>query len=95
MTHTPGPWRPHFYERNKRTKSGNWIFTAPDMRYPTGDIVVYFGNSNTGKANARLAASAPDLLAAAEYVVQFLSEEYPQLTLKKRLQEAIAKATRD
>lgn len=33
-----------------------------------------------------------DLLAACEYVVQFLGDDYPQLTLKKRLQSVIAKA---
>lgn len=40
-----------------------------------------------------LTAAAPELLEAAEYCVSFLSaQHYPELTLRKRLQAAIAKA---
>lgn len=58
--HTPGPWRTHFIETNKRLHLGYWAFSCADGP-------VYFKDcreeTRVPAANAALIASAPDLLA--------------------------------
>ena len=52
--HTPGPW-----------KAGSRSVTAPETEDRLGlDVRLYGGNSGDHRANARLIAAAPDLLAA-------------------------------
>lgn len=52
--HTPGPW-----------KAGTKSVTAPETEDRLAmDVRLYGGNSDDHRANARLIAAAPDLLAA-------------------------------
>lgn len=62
-THTPGPWR--------IGDAGNTIFGAPNGT-PSPDTIAYqIGEAKGAKrANARLIAAAPELLAACRAVVK-------------------------
>lgn len=89
--HTPGPWKgyrdPHDVEAGAHNPD---IYVSADN---WGDIATIGGGPlETREANARLIAAAPDLLAAAEYCVQFCDADISQ-TLRKRLRAAIEKAT--
>ena len=55
--------------------------------------MLYVPNDGKPDATTRLLRGAPALLAACEYVHGLLGDEYPDLTLKKRLASAIAGAT--
>ena len=105
-THTPGPWsvfepKSPFvcYEGGDSpatiVSGGVHIATMPGVRTR--------GLSETARANARLIASAPDLLAALNRLIQSLPEdsnEYPDSASARQVfdsirfaREAISKAT--
>lgn len=59
MTHTPGPW-----------KAGSRSVSAPETEDRLGlDIRLYGGNGPDNRANTRLIAAAPELLAALRALV--------------------------
>jgi hypothetical protein len=65
MTHTPGPWRAFFSERNQRTKIGDWYLVCADDNGEFHRVVPFKGvrQSNAkAAANAALIATAPELL---------------------------------
>jgi hypothetical protein len=53
---------------------------------------IYVPHDGKPDATMRLLLGAPALLAACEYVHSFLGDDYPELTLKKRLANAIEEA---
>jgi len=55
--------------------------------------MLYVPNDGKPDPTMRLLRGARELLAACEYVHGFLGSEYPELTLKKRLDDAIEGAT--
>ena len=57
MTHTPGPWTAHDEEKHWAVYAGNTLVARVPVRA---------GSWERDKANARLIAAAPDLLAAME-----------------------------
>jgi hypothetical protein len=84
-THTPGPWRrqliaPHFDRISIQTADG---------KHAIATVWV-------SKADARLIAAAPDLLAALDQVDAYLSpfdgEEDAYAEIRSVIQQAIAKA---
>lgn len=69
MAHTPGPWRPYFYVGNRRLRTGQWGLIG-------GDGFPLFCNGvkeNCGNSaeDIRLAAAAPELLAALKEIVAY------------------------
>ena len=81
---TPGPWM--FHERPQ----GEYHYG-----YTIGDGPTSIVSTAWGEANARLIAAAPELLEAAEYAANILSETEPHSAMLKYLRAAIAKALRD
>lgn len=82
MKHTPGPWTAEFNERYEiedspwgiRCKNGYWLFNVLDSgSQPHG---------SKSEANARLIASAPDLLEALKEAENALADYIP--TLERR-----------
>ncbi len=64
---TPGPWRAHWCERNRRCKLGDWVFLTEPADGHSGHHVAVSRcrqDSRIPAANARLMAAAPELLAA-------------------------------
>ena len=92
-THTPGPWR-----------ATTQTVTAPETedRLPL-DVRIYGGNKQDNAANARLIATAPDLLEALQQIidmnVQYAVERYgsaaaaESMACVRTARAAIAKAT--
>jgi hypothetical protein len=87
---TPGPWKcGPFQNRESEISASLWKSFA-----------VVFGNSdpdlnNQGKANARLIAAAPDLLAACQTAKKALAHVASEFGLEaevKQLEDAIKKA---
>ena len=95
-THTAGPWRAHFCERNKRFHTGRWTWFAPDPNFPGHETIVDTEKQNgVGEANARLIAAAPELLAACEVLmgdVESYRSRGGTLTAKEEEHVAIMKA---
>lgn len=93
--HTPGPWRiaePVRGMRGPEAATGDKIIVGADHVIPA--IVYEFGD--TGKANARLIAAAPDLLAALELALRCLDTDgrtSASAALNAAGRAAIAKAT--
>ena len=84
--HTPGPW--HIADGSKLMVHAGDVWVASTMGV----------RGDTGEANARLIAAAPDLLEALyPFVAQNTSEEFITITVKSahvtRARAAIAKAT--
>lgn len=101
---TPGPWEV-WYEYDKPVEAGGLIVRggvdSAGRHAGIAELLtenVESADSDVAAANRQilgdlhLLAAGPVLLSAAEYCVEFLSDEYPQLTLKKRLQSAIVLA---
>jgi hypothetical protein len=86
--HTPGPWR----IVSERANSATSAPLAHEIRGGSW-VVVRLGSLHTEvqKADARLIASAPDLLAALEHAVRFFDQLKPEDVARYRA--AIAKAT--
>ena len=87
--HTPGPWR-----ATEKT------ITAPETEDRLGmECRLYGGNGRDNRANARLIAGAPDLLAALQRIVAVLDKQVASPHLAERAsplaqaKAAIAKAT--
>ena len=78
--HTPGPWTVDRIECDCGRGSGHRIVTESD------DL-----GSSENRANARLIASAPELLEALEHVVEMAPNHNHDWVMKAR--HAIAKAT--
>lgn len=71
-THTPGPW--------SYVKEGNNIVIGKNNPEWNPDIIALIiaktvGNSEMCQANARLIASAPDLLEACKEMAQWIADE--------------------
>lgn len=97
VEHTPGPWevKPEEPERDYIRVRG----TVLGGQYKIANVTIPLypetpsSFAEEARANARLIAAAPELLEACKYVASVLGDDYPQLTLKKRLQGAIDTAT--
>lgn len=91
--HTEGPWQVHDLGDSGLERPDEWRSLRIDG--PTGICVAVanataapsYEQRGTVLANARLMASAPDLLAACEFAVQWLSGEDAEI-----VQRAINKA---
>lgn len=91
-THTPGPWTATKGRTQWNVRAPNLHMTLLDTRH---------GHPELKKANAMLAAAAPDLLAACEAGLQELQtlahsfglENFDSNPAVKQLRSAIAKAT--
>jgi hypothetical protein len=80
--HTPGPW-----EIERTAHVDLWI-TAPDGRHIVGTVSCGGDQKTEGRANARLIAAAPDMLAALEAVIHAAFEP----TWAQLVADAIARA---
>ena len=97
--HTPGPWRTLQEECDKpyiRIRG-----TIPGERYKVANVLtpvydgVHYGEAEQTRANARLIAAAPDMLAvlqACHEAMSYMSEYDIPLTLPGQVKAAIAKA---
>ena len=96
--HTPGPWA---IDKTSNADSIELIVTSTHLQGQDDDVCsVYGGNDNneqTREANARLIASAPELLEALETALTEISPafnfdqaKYPEWV--KQIQSAIKKA---
>lgn len=89
MTHTPGPWRVD--KRGEVSVQGPDSFMVADC-----EILSIRPNAPTGercRANARLIAAAPDMLAALRDIVLFCEEHIPRTSRAiTRARSAISKA---
>lgn len=85
--HTPGPWSVSAGSIWATSQWGARVRIAPvDSHSPMNGI--------DSAANARLIAAAPDLLAAAKYLMADLKHSYePRVEALDKLEAAIAKAT--
>ncbi len=95
--HTPGPWSAHWYEKNKRTKGGEWYFVSANGT-ATQKAVRLNKKSADGAANAHLMALAPELLEAVDKMQTYLAVhgDPNSGTVKRCLQiaaEVLAKVT--
>lgn len=100
--HTPGPW-----ELTTVEPGAEWHVSAPDMRCRAGSwtsLAVVYGQEDEweedmreeGRANSRLVAAAPDLLAALQGFLDYHSGHAPDPEITARVvdaEKAIAKAT--
>jgi len=67
MNHTPGPWQ--VAGQHEEHGAGGVILSVPKDKFIAGLSVAIYGEES--KANARLIAAAPDLLAALERIAGF------------------------
>ena len=84
--HTPGPWEmrgPCEIKGNYSVVHNGPLFYVGDAGQPEG----------TGKANARLAAAAPDLLAALQDLLAATEKTYDSRHERQAALDAINKAT--
>jgi hypothetical protein len=87
-THTPGPWR--VMDRPGKGYGKEWLVYTPKGLAFVGNQLEPDGVSiGAAQANARLAAAAPDLLAA----LQNLVDRYPSNVGMNAARDAIKKAT--
>lgn len=96
-THTPGPWVADFHNEQRdggrfitHVRGGNQL--VPIAAVPTG--VEGYGREE-GRANARLIAAAPDMLAQLRNASWLLADPSPDGLVKKQIDEVIAAATTD
>ena len=74
MGHTPGPWRPYFYVGNRRLRTGQWGLIGGDgLPLFCNGVKENCGNS---EADIRLAAAAPELLAACRLLLYAGTDGY-------------------
>jgi len=87
MKHTPGPWR--VARQNPSPTTGEWMIAGAKPGYLAE---VRDCGSGDVKANARLIATAPDLLSALQRAANLLAR-YPEHTdAWRECRAAIAKA---
>lgn len=86
--HTPGPWS-HQYSNSDSSGGGQWYEVSAPTWFPYNASAQ---DEETAEANARLMASAPDLLEALEAFVDGVVPEDPNNTLWVEARAAIAKA---
>ncbi|MGL5117545.1 MAG: hypothetical protein ACRC7C_19710 [Beijerinckiaceae bacterium] len=86
--HTPGPWTAVRWNDNESDTYG-WSFSAGGYSLPLDEVET--DNPDECDANARLIASAPDLLKWLTEAVKTFGPE--QHELRDRARAAIAKAT--
>ncbi len=73
MTHTPGPWAIEGkFVKEEATRYQDFICKEPEG---------FYQNDDKWKANARLIAAAPDLLAALEEAIELFDQDDNDLTL--------------
>jgi len=88
MKHTPGPWTLEYdYSLVMPAKDGNHIVTA-------GPIGPDESSREEKRANARLIATAPELLQALQDMLDMTRFQYKEMATYKYAQEIITKATR-
>ncbi len=92
-THTAGHWRTDGLRRESATKPRHFTVTGPD-----GELIAecYFGKTDAEcAANARLCASAPELLFALSQIIADLPAKRDWLDpdLERIAKEAILKST--
>jgi len=86
--HTPGPWTLEYdYSLVMPAKDGNHIVTA-------GPIGPDESSREEKRANARLIATAPELLQALQDMLDMTRFQYKEMATYKYAQEIITKATR-
>lgn len=86
--HTPGPWKLEYdYSLVMPFKRGNYIVTS-------GPIGPSEADRDELRANARLIASAPELLQALQDMLDMTRFQYKEMATYKYAQEIITKATR-
>jgi hypothetical protein len=97
--HTPGPWEADDSIENKpqHGKGGEQIFKVVKSGFGGGivaDVSCWWYDRESAKANARLIAAAPELLAACESALDSEINDfgYPDSELAKILRTAISKA---
>lgn len=78
--HTPGPWG---LEKAEPERPGNYYVLAPDMNLAIARV---YGNS--GEANARLIAAAPELLEALVIISGLYSCDASTSDLASRMYDA-------
>jgi hypothetical protein len=104
-THTPGPWKHDGEKWNDDSYKEGKAWVSTDREYPGSLLICRMadrppdnGEMELGEqitfANARLIASAPELLKACKLALENLEPVYPMDHLvMKSLRAAIAKAT--
>ena len=94
MRHTPGPWEFVFdvaYTSGQHPEPDyEYARISSDKRF---NIAKIYPDSEEWRANARLIAAAPDLLAACKVALNAINLNDETLTAREHLQAAIAKAT--
>jgi len=86
MKHTPGPWTLEYdYSLVMPAKDGNHIVTA-------GPIGPDESSREEKRANARLIATAPELLQALQDMLDMTRFQYKEMATYKYAQEIIKKA---
>lgn len=86
--HTPGPWR---------TEGNRIVSNSPHMSADVADVCARFG-SDTARADARLIAAAPELLATCRLMLHVLEVndldpvDVNYCSIRERAEQAIAKA---
>jgi hypothetical protein len=106
--HTPGPWKAHWIESNKRTHTGEWVFVGMDPKFPnnpSGRFVSLKMKTGEPASNARLIAAAPELLEACRAAAETCRKDMDAcdgigtpsmlMNLSVKLEAAIEKATSD
>lgn len=87
--HTPGPWRTKLYE--------DVLEVYANVNGPGWLVAQWESPDDNDKANARLIAAAPDLLAACQAIDEWhdlMAQDYPEIMRPFRMvRAAIAKAT--
>ena len=88
-THTAGPWK-------IETMGHTLRITKSEIEYDNDDIVVLGVDcgDEEAKANARLIASAPDMLEALKYIVAWNPKDWNPEKARGLAMAAIAKAER-
>lgn len=106
ITHTPGPWvlidadseTPHIVAEQGKKWNNPTVCTFYDDVTPEDSVTIgaWYEQHDNFKANARLIAAAPDLLAVLlelQESAQYWSEYDVPLGIVDRINAAIAKAT--
>lgn len=93
VAHTPGPWIPNLHHTKDYAGRTHAFIMAVGAIVPVAAVVlgVEGCSQDEGRANARLIAAAPELLAFAQYVADM--DDGNPAPLFEKARAAIAKAT--